>query len=158
MLAFPIRDPRFSSIFLRRLVLPHAGRTRGSLRRLLRFVGSRLQAPGRDTLAALFWIFHPHAIESLKIQDAAKLFFDFCFCRVFAFQVRVAERLWSSSSRQDHHPGLRKSGVLHRNRVLTRSVQDPEAQRVNRRCLPLSGVTKLLRNSDVGTDCRAARS
>ena len=42
---------------------------------------------------ALFWIFHPHAIEYLKVQDATKLFSIFVFVGLFAFQVWVAERV-----------------------------------------------------------------
>ena len=42
---------------------------------------------------ALFWMFHPHAIEYLKVQDATKLFSIFVFVGVFAFQVWVAERV-----------------------------------------------------------------
>ena len=42
---------------------------------------------------ALFWMFHPHAIEYLKVQNATKLFSIFVFIGVFAFQVWVAERV-----------------------------------------------------------------
>ena len=42
---------------------------------------------------ALSWIFHSHAIEYHKVQDATKLFSILVFVGLFAFQVWVAERV-----------------------------------------------------------------
>lgn len=42
---------------------------------------------------ALFWIFHPHAIQYEKVQDATKFFSLIVYVGVFAFQIWVAERI-----------------------------------------------------------------
>ncbi len=42
---------------------------------------------------ALFWIFHPHAIQYEKVGDATKLFSLMVYLGVFAFQIWVAERM-----------------------------------------------------------------
>ncbi len=42
---------------------------------------------------ALFWIFHPHAIQYDKVKDATKLFSLMVYLGVFAFQIWVAERM-----------------------------------------------------------------
>jgi len=75
--------------FLRRLTLPvavFAGFVVVCVRVYIRLEGLRWPD-------ALFWIFHPHAIEYAKVQDATKLFSIFVFVGVFAFQVWVAERV-----------------------------------------------------------------
>jgi voltage-gated potassium channel len=42
---------------------------------------------------ALFWIFHPHAIQYEKVRDATKFFSLSVYVGVFAFQIWVAERI-----------------------------------------------------------------
>jgi voltage-gated potassium channel len=42
---------------------------------------------------ALFWMFHPHAIEYARVHDFTKIFAIFVYVGVFAFQVWVAERV-----------------------------------------------------------------
>jgi voltage-gated potassium channel len=42
---------------------------------------------------ALFWIFHPHAIEYDMVRDATKFFSLMVYVGVFAFQIWVAERI-----------------------------------------------------------------
>ena len=75
--------------FLGRLALPvvvFAGFSVLCVRVYMHLEGLRWQE-------ALFWMFHPHAIEYLKVQDATKMFSIFVFVGVFAFQVWVAERV-----------------------------------------------------------------
>lgn len=82
MFVFPLRDPGFL-YFLRRLALPvllFAGFSLLCVRVYMHLEHLRWQE-------ALFWMFHPHAIEYLKVQDATKLFSIFVFVGVFAFQV-----------------------------------------------------------------------
>jgi voltage-gated potassium channel len=76
-------------LFVRRLALPvvvFAGFTLLCVRVYMRLERLRWQD-------ALFWMFHPHAIEYTRVHDATKFFAIFVFLVVFAFQVWVAERV-----------------------------------------------------------------
>jgi len=76
-------------VFLRRLWLPVLFFT--AFITLCVLVYSSLE--GIRWQDALFWIFHPHAIHSDKVQDATKFFALFVFLGVFAFQIWIAERV-----------------------------------------------------------------
>jgi voltage-gated potassium channel len=76
-------------LFVRRLALPgavFAGFALLCVRVYMHLEGLRWQD-------ALFWMFHPHAIEYTQVRDATKFFAIFVFLVVFAFQVWVAERV-----------------------------------------------------------------
>jgi voltage-gated potassium channel len=52
-----------------------------------------VQLEGLRWQDALFWMFHPHAIDYARVHDATKFFAIFVFFAIFAFQVWVAERV-----------------------------------------------------------------
>jgi voltage-gated potassium channel len=49
---------------------------------------------------AMFWIFHPHAIEYRQVHDSTKVFAIFVYLGVFAFQVWMAERVLATIFRR----------------------------------------------------------
>ena len=80
---------RIIILFLRRLLLP-----------LLVFsafcvfcVAVYMRLEGLRAIDALFWVFHPHAIEYSGVHSITKLFSIFVYIGVFAFQVWIAERV-----------------------------------------------------------------
>ncbi|HEY6769558.1 MAG TPA: NAD(P)-binding protein [Candidatus Sulfotelmatobacter sp.] len=76
-------------LFMRRLLLP-----------LVVFVGFSLMCivvyrdlEGLRWQDALFWMVHPHAIDTQKVRNSTKLFALFVYFGVFAFQIWIAERV-----------------------------------------------------------------
>src|ERR1700691_4433257 len=80
---------RVTILFLRRLWLPTF--VFGAFCLICVAVYMRLE--GLRAIDALFWIFHPHAIDYRSVRTATKLFSNFVYVGVFAFQVWIAGRV-----------------------------------------------------------------
>ncbi|MGC2646825.1 MAG: hypothetical protein WA261_11160, partial [Candidatus Sulfotelmatobacter sp.] len=80
---------RILLLFLRRLWLPFAVFAAFSLMCVLVY----MHLEGLTWQDALFWMIHPHAIDSQRVHNSTKLFSIFVYCGVFAFQIWVAERV-----------------------------------------------------------------
>ncbi|MGA8618616.1 MAG: hypothetical protein WB660_08890 [Candidatus Sulfotelmatobacter sp.] len=80
---------RILLLFLRRLWLPLAVFAGFSV--LCVLVDQWLE--GLSWQDALFWMIHPHAIETRRVHNATKLFAIFVYAGVFGFQIWVAERV-----------------------------------------------------------------
>jgi voltage-gated potassium channel len=80
---------RIVFLFVRRLWLPLVVFAAFSV--LCVFVYRHLE--GLSWQDALFWMIHPHAIDSKHVHNATKLFAIFVYAGVFGFQIWVAERV-----------------------------------------------------------------
>ncbi|MGA3087135.1 MAG: NAD(P)-binding protein [Terriglobales bacterium] len=80
---------RITVLFLRRLWLPTL--VFGAF--CLMAIAVYMSLERLPAIDALFWIFHPHAIDYRSVHAATKLFSILVFVGVFAFQVWIAERV-----------------------------------------------------------------